>query len=207
MDANKKKKIVIWVSLTMLLGVGGYFAYTKLIKPKLDEKKAKKAAELAANTTLATSGNSAPSGGGNTLPPVPANPFKSKAELTAFQNWVLTKYPLDKAILGSTGADGDWGRNSWNAYTKYFALYSKTPTGTTTTTTGVPRKVYSLDYNNKVFKAPNDILPVFLAGKGEYLGDKVGSAKDYYGTDYIMYYTPDRKNMYYIKYSNAEIKA
>jgi hypothetical protein len=45
MDAKKKKKIIIWVSLTMLLGVGGYFAYTKLIKPKLDERKAKKAAE------------------------------------------------------------------------------------------------------------------------------------------------------------------
>jgi hypothetical protein len=66
MDANKKKKVVIWVSITMLLGVGGYFAYTKLIKPKLDEKKAKKAAELAAanaaanTSTPATSSNSAP---------------------------------------------------------------------------------------------------------------------------------------------------
>jgi len=203
MDANKKKKAIIWVSVTMLLGVGGYFAY-KFIKKAKDEKAKKLAEETAASNVPAS--NSAPSGGGNTLPPVPPNPFTGN-DLKKFQDWVVG-VKKDAAILGKTGADSNWGRNSWNAYTKYFAEYSKTPTGIPTgTTTGVARKVYSNDYNNKVFTSPDSIVPSFFAGKGEYLGDKIGSAKDYFGTDYIYFATPDRKRFYYIKYSNAELKA
>lgn len=124
MDAKKKKKIVIWVSLTMLLGVGGYFAYTKLIKPKLDERKAKKAAEEAAKLAALTPAPSTPSGNSAPKPAIIPNPFKTKAELTKFQNWVLTMYPFDRQILGKTGADGDWGKNSANAWTKYGTAYT-----------------------------------------------------------------------------------
>ena len=125
MDAKKKKRIVITVSIAALLGVGGYFAF-KLIK-KLKAKKAEEeAAKLAATTTTtpAPSSTSAP----KPKAPIISNPFKTKAELTAFQNWVLTMYPFDRAILGKTGADGDWGQNSANAWTKYGTAYKNRST-------------------------------------------------------------------------------
>ena len=38
MDENKKKKIIIWVSVATILGVGGYFAYNWFRnRPKKDE--------------------------------------------------------------------------------------------------------------------------------------------------------------------------
>jgi hypothetical protein len=123
MDANKKKRIVITVSIAALLGVGGYFAF-KFIKKMKAKKAEEEAAKLAASTTTTTSpapsGTSAP----KPKPTIISNPFKSKAELTAFQNWVLTMYPFDRGILGKTGADGDWGQNSANAWTKYGTAYN-----------------------------------------------------------------------------------
>jgi hypothetical protein len=129
MDAKKKNRIVIWVSVAALLGVGGYFAF-KFIKKMKAKKAEEEAAKLAASTTTTTSptpsGTSAP----KPKPPIISNPFKSKAELTAFQNWVLTMYPFDRAILGKTGADGDWGTNSANAWTKYGTAYKNRSTAT-----------------------------------------------------------------------------
>jgi len=63
MDTKGNKRIVIWLSVATLLGVGGYFAYTKIIKPKLDEAKAKKAAEEAARLAASTAAPTTPSSG------------------------------------------------------------------------------------------------------------------------------------------------
>ena len=116
MDAKGKKRIVIWVSVAALLGVGGYFAY-KFVKAKRDKKKAEQDAASTPSTSTSSS-NSAPS----STPLIP-NPFNTKAELEKFQNWVLTMYPFDRAILGRAGADGIWGKNSANAWLKYGDAY------------------------------------------------------------------------------------
>ena len=117
MDAKGKKRIVIWVSVAALLGVGGYFAY-KFVKAKRDKKKALQDAASTSSTSTSSS-NSAPSSTSSII----SNPFKTKQELQTFQNWVLTMYPFDRAILGSTGADGVWGKNSANAWIKYGDAY------------------------------------------------------------------------------------
>jgi hypothetical protein len=39
MKPQTTKKILTWSSIAILLGVGGYFAYTKLLKPYLERKK------------------------------------------------------------------------------------------------------------------------------------------------------------------------
>ena len=39
MKADTTRRIIIWTSVAAILGVGGYFAYTKLIKPYLDKRK------------------------------------------------------------------------------------------------------------------------------------------------------------------------
>jgi len=42
MKPQTTKKILTWGSIAILLGVGGYFAYTKLLKPYLDKKRQQK---------------------------------------------------------------------------------------------------------------------------------------------------------------------
>jgi hypothetical protein len=67
MDAKGKKRIIIWVSVAALLGVGGYVAY-KLVKAKRDKKKAEEEAALAvasSSTTPTSSGGSAPTSSGS----------------------------------------------------------------------------------------------------------------------------------------------
>jgi hypothetical protein len=156
MDTKRNKRIVIWLSVATLLGVGGYFAYTKIIKPKLDEMKAKKAAEEAAKLAASTAASSTPSSGSsaptegskttaelfretrqkawdakilafsfqgkiystNTGQIVP-NPFKTKEQLIAFQEYVL--YTKKDSSIGTV--DGIWGVKSAIALIKYFNDY------------------------------------------------------------------------------------
>lgn len=63
MKPNTKRNIIIWTSVAAILGVGGYFAYTKIIKPFLDKRKAAKDAANApaAVETPATTSTSTPS--------------------------------------------------------------------------------------------------------------------------------------------------
>jgi hypothetical protein len=126
MDTKGKKRIVIWVSIAALLGVGGYFAY-KFVKAKRDKKKAEEEALKNAASTTSTNASTS-SGSSAPKPTLISNPFLSSDELRKFQNWVLTMYPFDRAILGSTGADGKWGNNSANAWTKYGQAYLARPT-------------------------------------------------------------------------------
>jgi hypothetical protein len=127
MDAKGKKRIVIWVSVAALLGVGGYFAY-KFVKAKRDKKKAEQDAASTSSTSTSSS-NSASSE--SVVPPSPLYPD----DLLKFQKYVLTR---DKNILGSTGADGKWGRNSWNAYQKYYKDWKASLGGSTTTIATTP---------------------------------------------------------------------
>jgi hypothetical protein len=133
MDAKKKKSIVIWVSVAALLGVGGYFAYTKLIKPKLDEMKAKKAAEEAAKaaaslgSTPAPTSGSTPSGGGSSSAPL------NRAETEAFQEWMDKNRPnwvgaTNDALnngkqLNRGFGFGNFGSSTTKAFAKYGSIW------------------------------------------------------------------------------------
>jgi hypothetical protein len=135
MDAKGKKRIIIWVSVAALLGVGGYFAYTKLIKPKLDEKKAKKAAEEAAK--LAASSGSTPTSGSGSAPSNTSSGSSSapltQAQTRAFQDWMDINHPnwvraTNSALnngtnLGSIPSKGygTFGTSTTAAYNKYGA--------------------------------------------------------------------------------------
>jgi hypothetical protein len=138
MDAKKKKSIVIWVSVAALLGVGGYFAYTKLIKPKLDEMKAKKAAEEKAKAdALAASNGStpAPSGGSTPAPSGGSSSAPLTTEQTkSFQDWMDKYYPnwvgaTNDALnngqsLNKGGGYGNFGASTTKAFAKYGAIWS-----------------------------------------------------------------------------------
>jgi hypothetical protein len=39
MNPQTKKRIIIWTSIAVILGVGGYFGYKKLLKPYLDKRR------------------------------------------------------------------------------------------------------------------------------------------------------------------------
>ena len=129
MDAKKKKSIVIWVSVAALLGVGGYFAYIKLIKPKLDEMKAKKAAEEAAkqaaslgSTPAPNSGSTPSSGGSSSAPLYPDDTRKFQDWMDANRpNWVgATNAALNNGRQLNKGFGyGNFGTSTTKAYNKY----------------------------------------------------------------------------------------
>ena len=114
MDAKGKKRIVIWLSVATLLGVGGYFAYTKIIKPKLDERKAKKAAEEAAKLAASTAASSTPSSGSVAPSSQPSAPISSSPlnpdEIKKFQDW------MDKNKPNWVGATNFMLNNGKNLY-------------------------------------------------------------------------------------------
>ena len=191
MDANKKKKVVIWVSLTMLLGVGGYFAYTKLIKPAIAKRKAEKAAKESGNPPVVESGSGSGSGSGSNISTLPPSPF-TKADLKKFQDYVQD-VKLDKVILAPYGADSKWGKASYAAYLKYYntdytnwlagkpaGTSTGTPTSTTTTTpTGLnaigkmayPKGFSGLGYSN-VYSIPSTAYGTYggRPTKGAFIG-------------------------------------
>lgn len=201
MDSNKKKKIVIWVSITMLLGVGGYFAYTKLIKPKLDKKKAeeeaKKLAESSSSTSTSTSsGNSGSIAdtyesaratatkdkklafkfGGKIYSTqsgkIVPNPFKTKEQLKAAQTYVY--YTLKDTAIGIP--DGDWGLKSATAYLKYGQSFFPTGVSNPSGNTGGGTKIYTYGLLVPTFNSP-DIMSYFndtFALSDTYVGTKVG---------------------------------
>jgi hypothetical protein len=86
---------------------------------------------------------------------------KTYNEIVDFQKWVLN-VKKDKAILGSYGADGDWGPNTNNAWTKYGGQYltksnSKNPKGSYNKNVGGVKKGYPYD------KLNNNPTPKFIA--------------------------------------------
>lgn len=106
MDAKKKKRIVMWVSIAALLGVGGYIAY-KLVKAKRDKKKAEEQAlNVAASTTSTNtstpSGSSAPTGSFTTSAPLYPDDVKK------FQDWMDKNKPN---WVGATNFMLNNGRN------------------------------------------------------------------------------------------------
>jgi hypothetical protein len=116
---NKGAKIGIVIALFVLLGVGGYYGYKALYKPKDEDE------DETIIIPPTNSGNG--SGSGSTSPTAPSE-LDTKAKITDFQNYVINT-KKDTAILGSSGADGLWGKNSQKAWDKYSADYKKKGTG------------------------------------------------------------------------------
>jgi hypothetical protein len=132
-----KKQIALLSVGALVLGVSGYFAYKgirKFIsnignKDDMNSPKPPSQGNVGSTPTASTS----------------SNPFSSKAELLAFQQWVINTKG-DKTILGSGGAsgfgdDGLWGRKSAQAWNKYGNEYKNVKLDTSmgggaTTTSG-----------------------------------------------------------------------
>ena len=109
-----KKKIALLSVGALVLGVSGYFAYRGIRKfiSNLGNKDDM-------NTPKPSEGNV----GSTPTASTSSNPFSTKAELLAFQQWVIN-VKGDKTILGSGGASGFgdvglWGRKSAQAWKKY----------------------------------------------------------------------------------------
>jgi len=120
----KNKSLIYLAGLGVLAGLG-YFGY------KAWRKKHPKNETPPPPPPTITDGGTTPSGG--TTPPVTpsggttpsnytTNPFKTKDELLAFQNYVINT-KKDSSILGSAGADGFWGQKSASAWDKYGKEY------------------------------------------------------------------------------------
>lgn len=116
----------IWISAgAVTIGVGGYFLF-KAVRSKLSEI-------LNSNGQNPSNGTFNPSYNPRNSSGSTANPFKSSAEVLAFQQWVINTKG-DKTILGGGGAsgfgdDGDWGTKTASAWTKYGADYKTSPQG------------------------------------------------------------------------------
>jgi len=117
-----KSNNILYIAGAVVLAVGGYFGYQwyKKNRDKKDQTPPPPPPVPTPSPTPESSGGS--QGGGNAGASIISNPFKTEAELKAFQNWVLNT-KKDTNILGKAGADGKWGKSSASAWTKYGSEY------------------------------------------------------------------------------------
>jgi hypothetical protein len=198
MDAKNKKRIVITVSIAALLGVGGYFAY-KFIKNQKAKREAEEAAKLAASTTPTPTPTPTPR---SESAPTPRD-YNTSAPLyrddtMKFQDWMDANRPnwvgaTNTALnngkqLNQGYGYGNFGSSTTKAYNKYAADWRKTLNVAPivpTTTIGGNYKVYAKEIFTSLWASPDDITWIRQAGKDEWLGDKVGTAKNWWGTNFI----------------------
>ena len=121
----KNKALIYIAGLGVLVGLG-YFGFKAWRKkhPKGDTPPPPVTPPVTPGDTtppVTPSGGTTPppTGGGAGWPGnYTTNPFKTKDELLAFQNYVINT-KKDTSILGSAGADGFWGQKSASAWDKY----------------------------------------------------------------------------------------
>jgi len=107
----------IWISVGGVIALTGGFFLFRALRNKFSNQ----AFTPVIPTILSPTSNTTNSSNSS------ANPFKSKAEVLAFQKWVIN-VKGDKTILGSGGAtgfgdDGIYGSKSASAWKKYGAEY------------------------------------------------------------------------------------
>lgn len=118
MAMNRGLKIAIGVATIGVVGVGVYFLYKKVIKPKLDEKKEDKPDNVVTNvkaldevkTNVATSPSPRTSS---------KTPFTSRTDGNAFRQWVNDNHSdyAKKIKLDPTGEyDNSYIRKAWKEY-------------------------------------------------------------------------------------------
>jgi hypothetical protein len=126
------RKYLIWGSILVLAGVGGYLVYKRLKTKKAKDDCSKnggtwdevtKTCILPTKVDVNTNGstNNSTNNSGNTNSST-VNPFKSKEEVKAFQQYVINT-KNDKTILGTSADDGNWGPKTAIAWDKYGAEY------------------------------------------------------------------------------------
>lgn len=121
---NKASKVGVVIFLVLLLGVGGYYGYTMLFKPKDDDvvpdnpKDDEPKKDDGVNSSSTTY----------------SFPFKTTQEGNNFRAWVNTNYSAyaKEIDLSVTGALNSYVDNAWK---KYGAEYTKTSGSGTNTTT------------------------------------------------------------------------
>jgi hypothetical protein len=128
MEQSAKKKVLIWGSLLVIAGVGGYFLWKKFGKKKPDT-----APETAPST-----------GGGDPTQPVTqitttqpvstSSPLSTSEDIKKFQDWMDVKHPnwVQGKNLNKGGGYGSFGPSTSTAWNKWGAEY-KTPATTTLT--------------------------------------------------------------------------
>jgi len=138
----KNKALIYIAGLGVLVGLGyfGWKAYRK--KHPKNETPPPPPITPGGETPPVNPMGSTPSvkPGGTTPSNYTTNPFKTKDELLAFQNWVIST-KKDTSILGSAGADGLWGQKSASAWDKYGKDYLTSTTTNTNTSTSLPISV------------------------------------------------------------------
>lgn len=120
---KKGVKIAIGVATIGVVGVGLYFLYKKVIKPKLDEKKEEEENDKVANNPNKISESEAKAKGNKGISSKIAQkgstPFSNKTEGNKFRQWVNDTYPAyaEKIDLDPSGEyDNYYIRKAWAEY-------------------------------------------------------------------------------------------
>lgn len=132
MDAKKKKRIIIYTSVGLILGVGGYFLY-KWLKDsgKIGKKEDEEDKEVETQVVYVNQGGTGGSSSSSSSSDRPS-------DIKAFQKWVI-EVKKDTTILGGGGDsgfgdDGKWGSKTKSAWAKYKDEYNKYVSGGAGTT-------------------------------------------------------------------------
>jgi len=116
MEAKTKKRVVIWTSVAVILGVGGYFLYKYL---KDSGKIGKKGADAAAADAAAAAAAAASSGGGGGGAVSSATPTAAQVALaTAYRIWANSTDELNKKYGKKSKYDLD--ASSSTPYNSFF---------------------------------------------------------------------------------------
>ena len=123
MAMNKGLKVAIGIATIGVVGVGAYFLYKRVIKPKLEKKKEEDKNDKEANNSTKISEAQAKAKGntGNTsaIASKGATPFSNSTEGNKFRQWVNDTYPkyAEKIDLDETGSYDNWHiRKAWAEY-------------------------------------------------------------------------------------------
>jgi len=173
--AQSKGKFILYLAGAGVLGALAYFGFKAWRKthPKDGNSGSPDQTPTATDVTKPTE----TTGGGSPIN-YTTNPFKTKDEVKAFQQWIVNKYGKILGTSGSSknGVDGLWGQKTASAWDKYGKAYMTTVSTTSTTTTdAIPSDVQKyIDYiaqNGQGTKANRQYLvdqykksPEFISG-------------------------------------------
>jgi len=150
---NKGLKIAIGVAVLGVTGVGLYFLYTKVIKPKMQKKLDQEKEDEEKNNPKPVSESYAKSKGSRNSGSRSSEgktPFKSKTEGNKFRQWVNDTYPkyAEKIKLDPTGEyDNSYIRKAWEEYGKDYETANKNKGAVYNVTFGSKFKKVMDDWN------------------------------------------------------------
>jgi len=136
--ANNTKKILVWSTVVAILGVASYFGYKRYKKYKEKKGSGGDSSSSTSEQSVIDSGSSSGSTSGS------ESPFKTKAEIQAFQDWLDITHPLWindngkwKNLRVGTATEpnrhvsgkgyGTYGKSTASAYSKWGSEYAVKP--------------------------------------------------------------------------------